>query len=66
MTGINAGAVALLSEALKRVQSDSVRAWAQSERNAPIWLKAAGQAVARGKVCPDMFAAWIVAEAMGL
>lgn len=58
----------LLSEALRRVQSDSIRKWATSARNFPLWQKIALDAVKKGGRLndPDWFAGYIVASAMGM
>jgi len=50
-----------LGLALELVESESIRAWARSEKNLPIWLQ-----LAAGKSDPTRFAAFIVATAIGL
>ncbi len=56
----------LLASALERVESESIRQWAESEHNRPLFLKIAERAVERGKADPDTFAAYIVCNAIGL
>lgn len=55
----------LFEDALARVESKSIRAWAKSERNHPIWLRIAekylGKKDASCLLCID-----IVSTAMGL
>lgn len=55
-------------DSLKRVESASIREWASSERNRPIWLELAGTALKNKgpSADPDTFAACIVATAIGL
>lgn len=57
----------LLSRALARVESASIRGWAITAHNRPLWLAMARGAIDR-HVEPDvsMFAALIVATAIGL
>lgn len=52
----------LFKQALTHVESDSIRAWANSADNRPIWIKIAAKA---GHADPVRFAAFIVATAMG-
>jgi hypothetical protein len=59
-------AKSLLRSALKLVESASIREWAMSERNAPIWLQIAENAVKKGSTDPHRFAAYITATAIGL
>lgn len=58
----------LLSEALRKVKSDSIRKWATSANNFPLWQKIAKDAVKKGGRLndPDWFAGYIVATAMGM
>jgi hypothetical protein len=55
----------LLSDALALVESASIRAWATSDHNAPIWAKMAEKAVAKGTDV-NLFSAYIVSCAIGL
>ena len=61
----------LLSEAIDRIESRSIRAWARSAQNAPIWLKVAETWIAGGKADPSnpdtvvRFSTYIVCVAMG-
>jgi hypothetical protein len=50
---------------LAKVESKSIREWATSERNRPIWIDIAQQALDNGKSDTDGFAAYIVVTAMG-
>ncbi len=54
-----------LAEALELVESRSIRAWATSAQNYPIWLSIVEQALANGKGEPSALAAYIVITAMG-
>jgi hypothetical protein len=58
----------LLAAALQHVESASIRAWATSEHNRPIWLKIAAGAIAKANGTPDVhrFAAYILCNAIGL
>lgn len=56
----------LFTKALAKVESASIRSWATSERNGPLWLAAAEDAVNAGKNDPNRFATLIVATAIGL
>jgi hypothetical protein len=58
-------AVALLNSALALVESDRIRAWAQSPHNGPLWLEEARGRVLAGKTDPVRFATIIVVLAMG-
>lgn len=61
----------LLSEAIDRIQSRSIQAWARSAQNAPIWLKIAETWIDGGKADPSnpdtviRFSTYIVCVAMG-
>jgi len=55
----------LFEAALKKVQSASIRAWAQTDRNRPLWLKHCGS-VNEKYATPDFVAGYIVALAIGL
>lgn len=61
----------LFDGALSRVESASIRAWAQTSHNQPIWLQLAASALAKAAQTgsapdPSRFAAFIVASAIGL
>ena len=60
--------VELLDAALERVESESVRRWANSDNNRPVWEKIAQRAVDKkgDGVDPVAFSAYIVCEAIGL
>lgn len=60
--------VELLEVALAKVESDSIRAWANSDHNRPVWEKIAQTAVDNkgDDVDPVAFSTYIVCEAMGL
>lgn len=53
-----------LKAALALVESESIRKWAVSRKNKPVWTAAARNAINRG-ADPQMFAAYIVSVAMG-
>lgn len=57
----------LFDQALAKVESDSIRQWANSERNRPTWIKIA-QLTVTNQNNPDVFrfSALIVATAIGL
>lgn len=55
----------LFAEALKHVESASIRDWATSDRNRSSWLQLAARAAATGKYDAERFAAYMVATAMG-
>lgn len=59
--------VELLDEALSEVESDSVRNWANSAHNRPLWEKIAQRNLDKN---PDTdvlrFSAYIVCQAMGM
>lgn len=54
-----------LSDSLERVESKSIREWATSAHNYPLWLEIAAKAVANGKTDTSMFAAYIACVAIG-
>jgi len=56
----------LLTDALARVESESVKAWAQTAQNGPLFLKMAENAIKRNEADPDRFAAFIVCCALGM
>ncbi len=57
----------LLANALAQVESDSIRAWATSDHNKPIWLEIARRTVRdKGDAAdPVAFSAYIVCTAIG-
>jgi hypothetical protein len=57
----------LLVAALEKIESASIKAWAQTDHNRPIFVKIAESALAKTPV-PDVhrFAAYISATAIGL
>jgi hypothetical protein len=64
-------ATKFLNAALSRVESASIKEWAQSEHNLPVWTKIAEGEVKRGKSASKVddvawFAGYIVGSAMGL
>lgn len=57
----------LLQAALEKVESQSIRQWATSEHNRPIWIKLAELALAKKPdASPDRFSTLIVCSAIGL
>jgi hypothetical protein len=58
----------LFEQALTKVESSTIRIWANSERNRPLWIKMAEAAIVKHNGEPDVsiFAALIVAQAIGL
>ena len=58
----------LLVQALRRVESKSIREWALTDHNRPIFHQLASQAVENkgASADPDRFAAFITAKAIGL
>ena len=57
---------ALLSAALEKVESASIRAWATSAHNYPILLKEAAARIERGRTDPLQLTTAIVCCAIGL
>jgi hypothetical protein len=57
----------LLQAALERVESDSIRRWAGSDHNRPLFEEHAQGALDKGDGAydPDRYAAWIVCLAIG-
>lgn len=57
----------LLKAALERVESESIRKWASSDHNRPLFEEHAQAAVDKhgGAYDPDRYAAWIVCLAIG-
>jgi hypothetical protein len=64
----NMNAEQLFQQALAKVESQSIRQWAETEHNRPVWLKAAEAAIVKHNGLPDvsLFSAYIVATAIGL
>lgn len=60
----------LFVQAIERVESASIKAWAQTEHNRPIFIKLAQLNVDKNSQNPEvsvpMFAAYIVSSAIGL
>ena len=58
----------LFQEALKLVESSSIRSWATTEHNRPIFVQLADKVVAKNGPTsnPTNFATYIVATAIGL
>lgn len=58
----------LFEQALAKVESDSIRQWAETEHNKPLWLKMAQGAIEKHNGQPDvsLFSALIVSTAIGL
>lgn len=58
----------LFQQALAKVESESIRQWATSEHNQPLWLKMAQGAIEKHHGSPDvsLFSALIVSTAIGL
>ena len=55
----------LLTEAIEQVESRSIRDWATSAHNAPIFLAIARKSLKQGKTPPHMLCSSIVCCAMG-
>lgn len=56
----------LYTESLKLVQSNSIRSWAQTDHNKPLWLEICQNAINNKKFDPSAMAAYMVAVAMGM
>jgi hypothetical protein len=56
----------LFEEALAKVESKSIRAWAKSDHNQPLWLEICENAIKNGRKDADAMAAYIVIVAMGM
>jgi len=56
-----------LDAALAKVESKSIRAWAQSDHNRPLWLNLAGNTLQKhgDAASTDGFAAFVVLSALG-
>ena len=63
-SAVKSEARAFFNASLAKVESKSIREWAVTPHNKPIWLKIAEGAVARGS-SPEMFAAYMVCVAIG-
>lgn len=61
-------AESLLEAALELVESNSIRAWATSAHNKPLFLKIAEHAIEHKETIsePSLFCAFIVCQAIGL
>jgi hypothetical protein len=55
----------LLADSLLKVESKSIREWAVTPQNKPIWLQIAENAVKNTNPDPANFAAYIVCVAIG-
>lgn len=55
----------LFNAALAKVESKSIRAWAVTDHNRPLWLRIAADCLSRGKDA-DFLCLQIVATAIGL
>lgn len=56
----------LFEASLKLVDSKSIREWAQTERNKPLWLEICNTAISKGRANSSDMAAYMVAVAIGL
>jgi hypothetical protein len=58
----------LFQQALAKVESQSIRQWAETEHNRPIWIKAAEAAIVKHNGQPNvaLFTVLIVSSAIGL
>lgn len=56
----------LLESALSRIESASIKAWATSEHNRPVWLRFCEAAIANGKADAARVATLILCNAIGL
>jgi hypothetical protein len=56
----------LFEASLGQVESTSIRAWAQSDHNRPLWLKICQESIENNKFDPSAMAAYMVAVAIGL
>ncbi len=55
-----------LNDALKSVESESIRAWATSDHNRPLWIKYAAAVLAKNPNSePIRFATYLTLTAMG-
>lgn len=63
-SAVKSEARAFFNASLAKVESKSIREWATSKVNRPIWLKIAEGAVAKGS-SPEAFAAYMVCVAIG-
>jgi len=53
-----------LTQALAHVESESIRKWATTDHNRPLWVKMAKEAAQKG-YDPKRFATYIVCVAIG-
>lgn len=56
----------LFEASLNKVESKSIRAWAQTDHNKPLWLDICQNALNNKKSDPSAMAAYMVAVAIGL
>lgn len=56
----------LLSDALARIESASIRDWATSAHNRPVWLRFAQATIDNGKANATKLATLILCNAIGL
>jgi hypothetical protein len=56
----------LLTKSLELVESRSIREWAVTPRNGPLWLQTCQTAIDNNKADPERMAAYIVCVAMGM
>jgi hypothetical protein len=56
----------LLNQALQGVESNSIRAWVQTDHNLPLWLQYAEDMLEHEQADPARLTLAIVCEAIGL
>ena len=56
----------LFTESVMMVNSVSIKQWAQTEKNRPVFIQLAQEWIRNGKSDPVMFSTYMVALAMGL
>ena len=63
---VSAAATKLYEDAVAGIESESIRKWATSDHNKPLWLQICQNAIDNGKRDPDTMCAYMVATAIGL
>lgn len=56
----------LFEASILEIESKSIRAWAQTDHNKPLWMEICREAVKNQKQDPFNMAAYMVAVAMGM
>lgn len=60
-----AAALTLFNDSIAKVESESIRKWATSAQNLPLWMDTCQKAVDNGRTDSDRMAAYMVCVAIG-